>query len=130
MAGFRLSPDKLGMIVDRGHDFPADIQAKLDSFGQEMWLYRDDTSRGTTRDLNEYKGDLRGCVLRIYIRNSVVLRAMTFPDSDISLHAYALLRVISPTPSTPNPQPSTSYVPRLARRTLSRVFEKPKDGTR
>lgn len=55
-----LAPDRLGMIVDRGHDFPEDIQRKLDSYGTEMWLYRDDASRGTTRALNEYKGELRG----------------------------------------------------------------------
>ena len=59
---YRQSPDRLGMIVDRGHDFPENIQEKLDSFGAEMWLYRDATSRGTTRALNEYKGDCRGQV--------------------------------------------------------------------
>ncbi|GJE84589.1 Ribokinase-like protein [Phanerochaete sordida] len=55
-----LAPDRLGMIVDRGHDFPEDVQRKLDSFGTEMWMYRDDPSRGTTRALNEYKGEYRG----------------------------------------------------------------------
>lgn len=48
------------MIVDRGHDFPSEIQQKLDAYGEEMWLYRDDMSRGTTKALNEYKGELRG----------------------------------------------------------------------
>ena len=56
----RLRPHQVGMIVDRGHDFPEDIQKALDSFGKEMWLYRDDPSRGTTRAVNEYKGDFRG----------------------------------------------------------------------
>ena len=50
------------MIVDRGHDFPSYIQSRLDQYGKQMWLYRDDVARGTTRALNEYKGDLRGCV--------------------------------------------------------------------
>ncbi|EKM59724.1 uncharacterized protein PHACADRAFT_250406 [Phanerochaete carnosa HHB-10118-sp] len=52
-----LPPERLGMIVDRGHDFPEHIQEKLDSYGTEMWMYRDDSSRGTTRALIEYKGD-------------------------------------------------------------------------
>ena len=56
----RLPPNKVGMVVDRGYDFPADTQKKLDAYGGEMWLYRDDASRGTTRALNEYRGDFRG----------------------------------------------------------------------
>ncbi|KAJ3485052.1 hypothetical protein NLI96_g5240 [Meripilus lineatus] len=55
-----LSPNQLGMIVDRGNDFPPDIQEKLDSYGQDMWLYRDHESRGTTRARNIYKGEERG----------------------------------------------------------------------
>ncbi|KAJ3555146.1 hypothetical protein NM688_g2740 [Phlebia brevispora] len=55
-----LPPHEVGMIVDRGHDFPSNIQSRLDSYGEGMWLYRDDASRGTTRALNEYRGDLRG----------------------------------------------------------------------
>ncbi|KAI0699403.1 Ribokinase-like protein [Cytidiella melzeri] len=55
-----LPSSKLGMIVDRGHDFPEDIERKLDSYGREMWFYRDDPSRGTTRALNEYRGEFRG----------------------------------------------------------------------
>lgn len=47
--------------MDRGHDFPGDIQRKLDSFGEGMWLWRDDPARETTKALNEYKGDHRGC---------------------------------------------------------------------
>lgn len=50
------------MIVDRGHDFPEDIQHKLDHYGSEMWLYRDDPSRGTTKAVNIYKGEQRGYV--------------------------------------------------------------------
>ncbi|KIP12869.1 hypothetical protein PHLGIDRAFT_20867 [Phlebiopsis gigantea 11061_1 CR5-6] len=55
-----LRPHQVGMIVDRGHDFPEDIQKALESFGKEMWLYRDDPTRETTRAINEYKGDFRG----------------------------------------------------------------------
>ncbi|KAI0763271.1 Ribokinase-like protein [Irpex lacteus] len=55
-----LPPTKVGMIVDRGNDFPADIQASLDAYGKEMWLYRDDPTRGTTRAENLYRGEVRG----------------------------------------------------------------------
>ena len=58
----RLGPGEVGMIVDRGHDFPAHIQAKLDSYGPEMWLFRDDPTRGTTKALNHYRGEYRGSV--------------------------------------------------------------------
>lgn len=57
---YRLSPNKIGMIVDTGHDFPKDIEEKLRSYGSEMWLFRDQPSRGTTRSLNSYRGDHRG----------------------------------------------------------------------
>lgn len=29
-------------------------------YGQDMWLFRDHTDRGTTRALNSYKGEQRG----------------------------------------------------------------------
>lgn len=50
------------MLIDRGSDFPEDIQEKLDTYGPEMWLLRDNPDRGTTRALNSYKGDHRGYV--------------------------------------------------------------------
>lgn len=48
------------MIVDRGNDFPNDIQDKLLSYGADMWHFRDHDDRGTTRALNSYRGDHRG----------------------------------------------------------------------
>ncbi|KAI0921496.1 hypothetical protein AcW1_004545 [Taiwanofungus camphoratus] len=55
-----LPAKKVGMLIDRGSDFPEDIQEKLDTYGPEMWLLRDNPDRGTTRALNSYKGDHRG----------------------------------------------------------------------
>jgi hypothetical protein len=60
----RLDPTDIGMVVDRGRDFPSHIQAKLDSYGSDMWLFRDDPTRGTTKALNYYRGDYRGFVNR------------------------------------------------------------------
>ncbi|KAH7916744.1 Ribokinase-like protein [Hygrophoropsis aurantiaca] len=55
-----LPADKLGMIIDRGQDFPSEIQSKLLSYGTDMWHFRDHSNRGTTRALNSYRGDHRG----------------------------------------------------------------------
>ncbi|KAH9853707.1 Ribokinase-like protein [Lenzites betulinus] len=55
-----LPPSSVGMIIDRGDDFPAHIQSALDAYGEDMWLYRDHPGRGTTRALNAYQGELRG----------------------------------------------------------------------
>ncbi|KAL4075809.1 Ribokinase-like protein [Scleroderma citrinum] len=55
-----LPPNDVGMIIDRGNDFPQDIQDKLISYGADMWHFRDHDNRGTTRALNAYRGDHRG----------------------------------------------------------------------
>ncbi|KAA1466167.1 Ribokinase-like protein [Dentipellis sp. KUC8613] len=47
------------MIVDRGADFPAEIESQLVAYGKDMWLFRDHSGQ-TTRALNSYKGDHRG----------------------------------------------------------------------
>nr|GAT53969.1 predicted protein [Mycena chlorophos] len=52
-----LPPSRVGMIIDRGIDFPPEIQSTLDAFG-DIWLYRDHSGK-TTRALNSYIGDLR-----------------------------------------------------------------------
>ena len=56
----RLQPKLIGMIVDRGNDFPSDIQNTLEQYGKDMWLFRDDRERCTTRALNIYHGEHRG----------------------------------------------------------------------
>ncbi|EIW61851.1 Ribokinase-like protein [Trametes versicolor FP-101664 SS1] len=55
-----LPPSKLGMIIDRGNDFPSHIQGVLDAFGSDMWLFRDNPDRGTARARNSYQGESRG----------------------------------------------------------------------
>ncbi|KIK65488.1 hypothetical protein GYMLUDRAFT_240015 [Collybiopsis luxurians FD-317 M1] len=55
-----LPPQDVGMVVDKGHDFPPEIENKLRSYGDEMWLFRTQTEARTTRALNSYKGDHRG----------------------------------------------------------------------
>lgn len=63
----RLDAHQIGMIVDRGDDFPSSIQSKLNKYGSEMWHFRDHPGLATTRGLNSYDGDLRGS---IYFSNS------------------------------------------------------------
>ncbi|KAJ7638633.1 Ribokinase-like protein [Roridomyces roridus] len=52
-----LSPGQVGMIIDRGPDFPPEMERKLSEFG-DMWIYREHQG-GTTRALNTYRGDHR-----------------------------------------------------------------------
>ena len=56
---YRLPAHTIGMVVDRGQDFPPSTQTKLDSYGSDMWLFRDHSDVGTTRAINSYKGDER-----------------------------------------------------------------------
>jgi len=55
-----LDPTDVGIVVDRGHDFPSHIQTRLESYGSDMWLFRDNPTCGTTTALNHYRGDHRG----------------------------------------------------------------------
>ncbi|TDL29323.1 Ribokinase-like protein [Rickenella mellea] len=55
-----LPPDMIGMIIDRGNDFSQTFQESLESFGDEMWCFRDQPQRLTTRAVNIYRGDHRG----------------------------------------------------------------------
>ncbi|TFK27074.1 Ribokinase-like protein [Coprinopsis marcescibilis] len=54
-----LPPDEIKMIIDKGHDFPADIESQLLQYGKDMWSFREQPGHGTTRALNSYKGELR-----------------------------------------------------------------------
>ncbi|KAF8576445.1 Ribokinase-like protein [Ramaria rubella] len=54
-----LPESQVGMIVDRGQDFPPSIQSTLMSYGDDMWLFRDPPNHATTRVLNIYKNDQR-----------------------------------------------------------------------
>ncbi len=58
----RLPPSEVGMIVDRGNDFPPHVQQELDRYGKNMWLFRDHLERETTRAANIYHDDCRGYV--------------------------------------------------------------------
>lgn len=45
----------IGMLVDKGEDFPSGLEEKLLSFGEDMWYFR--TREGpTTRAVNKYVG--------------------------------------------------------------------------
>lgn len=79
----RLPPSEVGMIIDRGHDFPSHIQEALDAFGSDMWLFRDDPKRETTRALNAYRGEYRGYVgdfLRL-AQNYAMISVLNHPSS-------------------------------------------------
>ncbi|KAH8113426.1 Ribokinase-like protein [Phellopilus nigrolimitatus] len=80
-----LPPNRIGMIVDRGGDFPPEIQASLAAFGEDMWLFRDDPQRVTTRAVNIYRGDNRGAANLHFIcspsrARSIISEALAVPS--------------------------------------------------
>jgi hypothetical protein len=55
----RLPANEVGMIVDKGGDFPQTIDAALKKYGESMWFLREQPGDTTTRALNSYIGDRR-----------------------------------------------------------------------
>ena len=53
----RLPASEVGMIVDKGTDFPHSIDAALRTYGESMWFFREQPNAVTTRALNTYSGD-------------------------------------------------------------------------
>ena len=47
------------MIVDKGPDFPVDIERTLLGYGPEMWTFRYQPDHRTTRALNSFRGEHR-----------------------------------------------------------------------
>ncbi|KAG2013910.1 hypothetical protein CC2G_010774 [Coprinopsis cinerea AmutBmut pab1-1] len=54
-----LHPNNIRMIIDKGRDFPLEIEQKLLQYGKEMWSFRDQPNALTTRALNSYLGEHR-----------------------------------------------------------------------
>jgi len=54
-----LPSSQLGMIVDKGPDFPPDMERTLLEYGSEMWMFRYHPNHRTTRALNCYRGEHR-----------------------------------------------------------------------
>ncbi|KAM0750778.1 Ribokinase-like protein [Meredithblackwellia eburnea MCA 4105] len=102
-----LPPTKIGIVVDRGTDFPVETQRTLDGMG-EMWHYRDQ-DRPTTRALNLYTGDHRDFE---YLNERQRLEPIDFPPS---LRTATWLHfVCSPTRSLVINSQLTDWHPNLA----------------
>jgi len=54
-----LPSNQLGMVVDKGPDFPVDMETTLLEYGSEMWMFRYQPGHRTTRALNSYRGEHR-----------------------------------------------------------------------
>ncbi|GJN90820.1 hypothetical protein Rhopal_003834-T1 [Rhodotorula paludigena] len=50
---------RVGILVDRGYDWPAEVERELETYGKEMWVYREKPDAPTTRALNLYTGEHR-----------------------------------------------------------------------
>lgn len=57
------------MIVDRGHDFPIEIENQLVEYGRDMWAFREQPESGTARALNSYLGEHRKLALSLWQKN-------------------------------------------------------------
>lgn len=55
-----LPAQEVGILVDRGYDWPKELEERLNSYGDAMWVYRDQPAHPTTRALNLYTGEHRG----------------------------------------------------------------------
>ena len=55
----RLPASEVGMIVDKGTDFPHAIDTALKTYGENMWFFREQPGTVTTRARNTYTGDHR-----------------------------------------------------------------------
>jgi len=49
----------MNVFDQKGADFTGLMQTKLDSYGSDMWLFRDHPNIGTTRAMNSYRGEHR-----------------------------------------------------------------------
>ena len=56
----RLPANAIVMIVDKGKDFPSEVQTTLEEYGNEMWHFRHSMGRLTTRAVNRYFVEHRG----------------------------------------------------------------------
>ncbi|RDB23298.1 Uncharacterized protein C16C9.01c [Hypsizygus marmoreus] len=54
-----LPAEAIGMVVDRGYDFPDSIRKQLLAYGSDMWMFRNQPGSKTTRALNSYVGEHR-----------------------------------------------------------------------
>lgn len=69
-----LPATSIGMVVDTGSDFEPSLRRSLAAFGEQIWLYRENSVRKTTRARNTYLGERRGCGLKKFAILSVDLK--------------------------------------------------------
>jgi sugar/nucleoside kinase (ribokinase family) len=58
-----LPPARVGILVDRGSDWQKKVEEELETYGREMWHYREKPEELTTTALNLYTGEHRGSSL-------------------------------------------------------------------
>jgi hypothetical protein len=70
LSDHRLPASQVGAVIDRGYDFPSEVQESLNKYGDDMWLFRDRNDRETTRSRNTYRAGERSSVMRSCIRRT------------------------------------------------------------
>ncbi|BGP16580.1 hypothetical protein JCM10213v2_004582 [Rhodosporidiobolus nylandii] len=114
-----LPPTRVGILVDRGSDWPQEMGEALKQYGEEMWIYREKPGEKTTRAINSYMGEQRGFEyltprtrlepkdLPAPLRTSNYLHFVCSPTRALVIHSQ-LQPPLNPTPSW---QPKLVYEP-------------------
>ena len=92
------------MIVDKGGDFPQEIDAALRKYGESMWFFREQEGQTTIRALNSYIGDHRKWVSHIPLYARLSSRSSSLTRLFFSSFQYLTPRIrITPRDLTDTP---------------------------
>ncbi|GAA5981717.1 hypothetical protein JCM11641_004224 [Rhodosporidiobolus odoratus] len=114
-----LPPTRVGILVDRGSDWPQEMEKALREYGEEMWVFREKPHELTTRALNLYTGEhrdfeyltprtrLEPIDLPAPLRTSEYLHFVCSPTRALVIHS----QLQPPVNSTPSWRPKLVYEP-------------------
>ncbi|KLO20550.1 Ribokinase-like protein [Schizopora paradoxa] len=54
-----LPPTQVGMVIEKGSDFPPRVQADLEKYGRDMWLFKSLPNQLTTRSMTTFRNNQR-----------------------------------------------------------------------
>ncbi|GAA5862695.1 hypothetical protein JCM8547_003515 [Rhodosporidiobolus lusitaniae] len=124
-----LPPTRVGILVDRGNDWPKEVEEELGQYGRKMWIMRDKPDEPTTRALNLYTGEHRDFEyltprtrleprdLPSRLRTSSYLHFVCSPTRALVIHS----QLLPPFNSTPSWRPKLVYEPIPDRCTLDEL---------
>ncbi|GAA6028422.1 hypothetical protein JCM8097_007023 [Rhodosporidiobolus ruineniae] len=114
-----LPPTRVGIVVDKGNDWPKEVEERLHTYGREMWVFREKPDEPTTRALNLYTGEhrdfkylsprkrLEPIDLPAPLRTSRYLHLCCSPTRSLVINS----QLLPPVNHTPSWQPGLVYEP-------------------